>query len=253
VKIWDTTSHTEVGQPLVHAVGVFALTFNEDGKKLLVAGYSQDIFVWDVSNPAAFTQLKSLTGHSATVNSLAYNWAHPPLLTSTSDDKSLLIWDVAFAEPSPKVLGLNESMEAVTFNPRGDWLASATDNKTVLLWQLDAARCAQKWDPPTCQPARLGTPLAGHAAPVENVVFLSNNTLVSSSEDGQLILWNLDKKYWYNRACNIVNREFNENDPEYIQYIAGKIDTRLLNTVNWFSDRFGSGVAQEPPACLGNN
>jgi hypothetical protein len=50
-----------------------------------------------------------------------------------------------------------------------------------------------------------------------------------------------------------VNRNFNSSDPEYIQYIEGKINPTLLNTVNWFSNKFSSGVAQEPPACIGDN
>jgi WD40 repeat protein len=139
-------------------------------------------------------------------------------------------------------------MEAVTFSPKGDWLASATNNKTVLLWQWQAEGCSQTWDINTCQPERLGIPLAGHQSAVNNVVFLSDDILISSSADGQLILWNLDKGNWYNSACNIVNRPF--TDAEYGQYIDGKINTTLLATVNWFSDRFGSGIPEAAPSCI---
>jgi WD40 repeat protein len=253
-KIWDTNTHQQVGMTLPHKDPdqkddrVFALAFNDDGTQLLVAGYASTIFLWDVSKPAAFQSLSPLTGHSAAVNSLSFNNVFPPLLATTSDDKSLLIWNVFTHEHTPPVLGLNESMEAVTFRPSGDWLASATDNKTVLLWQLDAKRCSENWEANTCQPVRLGTPLVGHKTPVENVVFLSDQTMVSSSADGQLIVWNLDKKYWYQHACNIVNRSF--YDSEYSQYIEGKVNTALLETVNWFSDLFGSAGPDTVPPCL---
>jgi len=142
-------------------------------------------------------------------------------------------------------------MEAVIFSPNGEWLASATNNKTVLLWQWPAEQCAADWSASDCQPERLGIPLTGHQAAVTNVVFLSDIALVSSDANGQLIEWNLGKEYWYKRACNIVNRSF--NDSEYGQYIAGKINTTLLDTVNWFSDHFGGGMNEEPPSCISDS
>lgn len=240
-KIWDTATHQQVGMTLVHKDPdkkddrVFAVTFNDDGTQLLVAGYAPTIFMWDVSKPASFQSLAPLAKHSAAVNSLSFNPVFPRLMASTSDDKSLLIWNVFTHQPTAPVLGLNESMEAVNFSPNGNWLASATDNKTVLLWQLDSERCSTNWNPNTCQPARLGTPLIGHKTPVENVVFLSDKALVSSSADGQLILWDLDQSHWYARACAIVNRTLKPGDTEYKQYIEGKISLTLLRVGDWFS------------------
>ena len=83
---------------------------------------------------------------------------------------------------------------------------------------------------------------------MENVIFLSDKVLISSSEDGQLIRWNLDKQFWYQHACAIVNRSF--NDAEYSTYIEGKVNVTLLDAVNWFSDRFGSGIVEEAPSCI---
>jgi len=247
-KLWDTTTHKQVGKSLEHKLAVYALTFDENGTHLLVAGYEPDIYVWDLTNPASIPNPKLLQGHQAAVNILAFNPVYPSILASTSDDKTLLLWNVVQGDHTPPATGLNESMEAVTFSPNGKWLASATNNKTVLLWQWNTKECSTNWSAAACQPERLGIPLSGHQTAVENVVFLSDTVLISSSADGQLIQWNLDKEYWYKHACSIVNRSF--NDAEYSQYIKGKINTTLLNTVNWFSDRFGSGVKEEPPACI---
>ena len=261
-KIWDTSTqeHGQVGitlipnDPAQKDDRLFTLTFNKDGTKLLVAGYASNIYVWDVSNPASFQSLDPLTGHSAAVNSLAFNWQYPPLLASTSDDKTLLIWDTEETQTgfqhTSKVVGLNESMEAVTFNPNGTQLASATNNSTVLLWQLNAEWCAKNWDPTKCKPSRIGAPLSGHHAPVENVVYLSDTALVSSSEDGQLIFWNLDKGYWYKQACKVVNRTL--TDSENNQYTEGKINNTLLNVINWFKDTFSNADLPTPPSCIRN-
>lgn len=251
-KIWDTATHAPVGIPLEHNYDMYALAFtNDEGTQLLTAGYLNDIHLWDVSNPASPQQLSLLKGHSAFVNSLAFNRDFPPLLASTSDDKTLLIWDVNRNEHTPAVEGLSESMEAVTFSPDGEMLASATNNSTILLWQVDSEQCSDVWNKDTCQPTQLGTPLTGHQAQVQNVVFLSDTKLVSSSADGQLILWNLDKKYWYDHACNVVRRNF--TDSEKPRYITKKLNPVLLNVVAWLSDPFDADPPLEMPYCLQEN
>ncbi len=244
VKLWDTTTHQLIGNPLPHRDQIYTLTFNDDGTQLLAAGWESDIYLWDLTDPASVPDPSLLAGHIYSVNSLAYNPVYPHLLASTSDDKTLLVWNVDEGEPTPPVLGLNESMEAVIFSPDGEWLASATNNNTVLLWQLDSQRCSEAWDAATCQPHRLGTPLVGHQSQVQNVVFLSDTALVSSSQDGQLILWNLDKSFWYQHACEIVNRSFLPE--EYGQFIEGRINETLLNAASWFS----SEAALAAPSCI---
>jgi len=93
-KIWDTTTHQQVGKTLQHNLGVYALTFNEDGTKLLVAGYEPDIYVWDLTNLASIPNPTFLKGHQAAVNILDFNPVHASILASTSDDKTLLLWNV---------------------------------------------------------------------------------------------------------------------------------------------------------------
>jgi WD40 repeat protein len=139
-------------------------------------------------------------------------------------------------------------MEAVTFSPDGEMLASATNNSTILLWQVDSERCSDTWNEATCQPTQLGTPLTGHSAQVQNVVFLSDTRLVSSSADGQLILWNLEKRFWYDHACRVVGRGF--TDSERLQYITEKLNPALLNTVAWLSDPFDADPPEAPPSCI---
>jgi WD40 repeat protein len=249
IKLWDTTTHQQVGKSLEHAESMYALTFNQDGNQLFTAGYDWDIYQWDVTNPASPPAPKPLKGHAAYVNSLAFNPAYPGLFASTSDDKTLVIWNVDADEHTEPVLGLNESMEAVTFSPNGRWLASATNNNTVLLWELDSERCSQKWDRDICQPNRLGTPLVGHNAQVQNVIFLSDSALVSSSADGQLILWNLDRAFWYQHACEIVHRPL--SDSEYRQYIEGRLNLGALNIFSWLADLFGARtVTHAAPDCI---
>jgi WD40 repeat protein len=248
VKIWDVATQTLISEPLKHETGVFTLTYNEDGSKLFVGGFATDIYSYDLTDIKNIPSPKVLLGHASAVNLIAINPKYPNLLASTSDDKTLLIWNVTNNEHTPQVLGLNESMEAVNFRPSGDWLASATDNNTVLLWQLDSKRCSKEWDKNGCQPQMIGSPLTGSETPVENVVFLSDTVMVSSSEGGQLIQWNLKKEDWYQQACSIVNRPL--SDSEYKQYVGEDINSSLLNLVSKVSNWFNNETPDTIPPCL---
>jgi len=244
-KLWDTSTHQLIST-MQHQREMFTLTFNEDASKLFVAGYDYEIFQWDIRDPAQPKELNPLVGHIYTVNLIAYNPKYPPLMVSTSDDKTLLLWNVDQEDHTPPVLGLNESMEAVNFRPSGDWLASATNNNTVLLWQLnDPQKCATQWNPDDCKPSRFGTPLVGHGAPVENVLFLTDQDMISTDADGQLILWDLDKTHWYDSACEIVGRTL--DTAEYNQYISGKAKTGYLNILAWLH-----GKNDPTPSCIHN-
>ena len=73
-------------------------------------------------------------------------------------------------------------MNAVAFAPDGHTLATASDDQTVLLWDLtDPAR-----------PRRLGDPLTGHTDAVYAVAFAPDgHTLATASGDRTVLLWDL--------------------------------------------------------------
>jgi len=203
-KLWDTSTRKLIST-MNHDDGVFTLTFNEDASRLLVTGYDFKIHDWNVTDPA-----KPAEGY-----------------------------------PLTDEVGLNLGMEAFNFRPSGDWLASATNDDTIQLWQLNnPQQCATQWNLYDCKLSRFGSPLVGHRAPVENVLFLTDFDMISSSQDGQLILWDFDKAHWYASACDIARRRL---DPaEYNQYISKIFDTWYLKLLVWLHGN------NDPPDCIYN-
>jgi WD40 repeat protein len=71
---------------------------------------------------------------------------------------------------------------SVAFAPDGRTLATASGDRTVILWDLT--------DP--AQPRRIGLPLTGHTAGVTSVAFAPDGrTLATASYDRTVILWDL--------------------------------------------------------------
>ena len=64
---------------------------------------------------------------------------------------------------------------ALAINPEQSFLASAGDDRQVLVWDLETKTIQKK--------------LIGHSAKVQDLQFLPDNRLVSVSENGQIIIW----------------------------------------------------------------
>ncbi len=61
------------------------------------------------------------------------------------------------------------------------------------------------WDP--VQGQLLGLPLRSHAARVRSVAFRPDGkALASASDDGTVMVWDLDIGSWRSQACRIANR-----------------------------------------------
>jgi WD40 repeat protein len=156
-------------------------------------------------------------------------------LASASEDRAVILWEVATGERRGEPLIGPSAVLDVAFSPDGRTLASASFDNTVILW-----------DVATGKPR--GEPLAGHKNRVKGVAFSPDGTtLATASFDYSVILWDVDPSSLDTRATHRAGR--NLTLWEWRKYIGPDIPYRRT------SPEFpsGEGVTEAEPAGHGES
>jgi WD40 repeat protein len=132
---------------------------------------------------AGQSQLRALTGHTATVSACAIapdgTW-----LATTSSDATMRLWDMATGTCTATLTGHTATVNACAIAPDGTWLASASADSTLRLWEATTGRlvAAMRADGPLTDvawlPDRAGIYVTGYAG-----VYLY--TVTAPHESGQ--------------------------------------------------------------------
>ncbi len=155
---------------------VRSVAISPDGRLVASGFLYEGIRVWEVDSGVP---LRSLRGHTASVNSIAFS-PDSQWLVSGSRDRTIKLWDV-YAGREIRTLDAEDCGEvrAVTFSPDGLWLASGSTDSIVRLWRVITGREVQ--------------PMKGHAGPVTSTVFSPDGRYIASgSLDRTLKLWESD-------------------------------------------------------------
>ena len=120
-----------------------------------------------------------LTGHTNTVNTLAFK-PESSTLASGSDDDTIRIWDLTWdawrSRPVRTLRGHRNDVKAVAWSPDGTIIASAGEDRTVRLWNPDSGKNTAT--------------LRGHERTVEAVAWSPDGTMLASgSDDDTIRIW----------------------------------------------------------------
>jgi ribosome assembly protein 4 len=212
-RIWDISTRKSVICLSGHTLAVTCVKWGGDG--VIYTG-SQDctIKVWETSQGKLIRELK---GHGHWVNSLALSTEYvlrtgafdhtakqysspeemkevalerynktkgnaPERLVSGSDDFTMFLWEPAVSKhPKARMTGHQQLVNHVYFSPDGQWVASASFDKSVKLWN-----------------GITGTFVAafrGHVGPVYQISWSADSRLLlSGSKDSTLKVWDIRTK-----------------------------------------------------------
>jgi len=174
IKLWETSSGTEVRTLTGHEGSIGSVTFSPDGRLLASCSNDRTIRIWEV---ATGEELRALEGHTDSVHSVDLS-PDGQLLASCSSDRTIRLWNLETGAQVCIYEGHTDSVNGVAFRPDGQLLASCSNDGTVRIWEVATGEQLRA--------------IEGHTNDVNSVGFSLDGRLLSSgSRDGRVLLWDV--------------------------------------------------------------
>ncbi|MCC5641660.1 hypothetical protein LC607_01530 [Nostoc sp. CHAB 5824] len=183
VKIWDIDTGKCLDTLEKHTNRIWSIAFHPQGHLIASGGDDHAARVWELQTGKC---TKSLQGHSNAVYGIAHSWQQN-LLASGHEDQTIKLWDVnlnvpqrlkADLQPFRVLHGHKNRIFSVAFSANGEFLASASADRTIKLWSPHTGQCLKT--------------LHGHGSWVWAIAFSpDSNFLASGSYDHTIKIWDV--------------------------------------------------------------
>ena len=139
IRVWKTKSGEMVKKVEDLTGAMFAGEFTPDGKQLIMAGLDETVYIWDAKT---FALNRKLKGHGETISALAISPDGRTLVTggfdviASKNPVKVAFWDLASGKITRSVQAPHQ-VASLAFSPDGKWLAMASGEKQIELWNLE--------------------------------------------------------------------------------------------------------------------
>lgn len=176
-SVWDLQNHTHLRTLHLCEEKIRAIAFDQKSKLLAIGSGDHLIRIFETEH---FNELYTLKAHTDSVTSLCF---HPtlPCLISGGKDAHLNVWDTSKSFDLKKsVPAHNFAIYELSFNPQGNYLASASRDKTVKLWNGENFDLIQRIDYKIHK---------AHNHSVNSLLWINSNHFVSAGDDRKICYW----------------------------------------------------------------
>ncbi|KAF8395826.1 hypothetical protein HHK36_019780 [Tetracentron sinense] len=198
VRLWDLNTQTPLHTCTGHKNWVLCIAWSPDGKHLVSGSKAGELQCWDPQTGKS--SCKPLIGHKKWITGISWEPVHlkapcrrfvalerynkmkgnaPERLVSGSDDFTMFLWEPAISKhPKARLTGHQQLVNHVYFSPDGQWVASASFDKSVKLWNGTTGKFVSAfW---------------GHVGPVYQISWSADSRLLlSGSKDSTLKVWDI--------------------------------------------------------------
>ncbi|MBX9681185.1 MAG: serine/threonine protein kinase [Gemmataceae bacterium] len=162
----------ELKRWLAHQEGVWCVAFGHDSKAAVSSGKDRLVKLWDVQH-GELTRV--FARQAQDVRALAFSPAGDRIAGGVG--VSIRIWDLAGNEIR-RLSGHTSAIRSLCFHPEGNRLFSASDDKTIRVWDLLSFREVQRF--------------TRHSSPVTGIALQSGeDVLLSGGRDQAVRVWDL--------------------------------------------------------------
>ncbi|NOX53490.1 MAG: protein kinase, partial [Planctomycetes bacterium] len=181
VAVWEAKSARQIDEFHVATdgklwAGTSALSFSGDSTKLALAirdNRPEEVHIFDLDSGE-----KLPFNGCVECDSLAFSARNGPRGLAMAVLNDLWVFDSRTLERTAVWEGHTNTVNEVAYSPDGRWIATASDDRRILLWDLEGS--------PT------PVPLLGHRCEVLELAFTDDSmSLVSGDKNGRVCIWDI--------------------------------------------------------------
>jgi WD40 repeat protein len=185
IQLWNINTEECLSTTTAHQMAVWQIAFLDRGQLLVSCSMDGDVRLWDVENGFLEKRSQPLQRSSTFIITIAYH-PHLEILASGTPEASVYFWDYQTGLLLNTLEGVHLDANIpinildLSFHPSGRWLAIASFDPNLRIWDMETDQCYQI--------------LKGHTNQNWTVNFHPHGDLLASGgEDYTVRLWHIHR------------------------------------------------------------
>ncbi|HEY9628209.1 MAG TPA: hypothetical protein V6C84_12990 [Coleofasciculaceae cyanobacterium] len=191
LKLWEVDTGRCIRTFQGYNNWIWSAAFSPDGAQLVSASEDGKVRLWDAESGRCS---RILEGHQGRVWTATFS-PQGQILASGGDDQTIRLWHRATGRCLKTLQERSGQIRRVEFSLDGQLLATNNGDNTVKIWDVSPVYTALPSDSNSPKPIPFSIPrlrtLKGHTGRIYGMAFLTDDRLITGSEDHTIRLWDV--------------------------------------------------------------